>query len=188
MLDICKSLSTLGYTQLCTVQRRHFYSWMLYLGGKLIYFTIPEAWWPKLGKNLERMVRPHLWPGRPLILDGSKSIKDWAGNSWSKRESFVVNIIAVFKYLKEEQVFLGARTVHWNSTLGWGARLRGEILLMKSDWWLYCLYVWSFPQTPRKTLKHLRAEERTGRGESSLNSGSLLLLVSSLPLKAPHGS
>lgn len=110
------------------------------------------------------MVRPHLWPGRPLILGGSKSIKDWARNAWSKRESFVVNIMAFFKYLKEEQVFLGARTVHWSSTLGWGARLRGEMLLMKSDWWLYCLYSWSFPQTPRKTLKHLRAGERTGRG------------------------
>lgn len=114
----------------------------------------------KLGKSLKRTVWPHLWPGRPFILGGSNSIKDWAGNARCKRGSFVVNIIAVFKYLKDEQVFLGDRTVHWSSILGWGARLRGEMLLTKSDWWLYHLYSSSFLQTPRKTQKHLRAEAR----------------------------
>lgn len=65
----------------------------------------------KLGKDLQRVVKTASLTRKDSVWVGDRSIKERAGDAWSEREHFVVTIIAVFKYLKDAQVFLGAKTV-----------------------------------------------------------------------------
>lgn len=98
-----------------------------------------------------------------------------------------MDIIAVFKYLQDEQAFLGAQAVHWNITQWLRSKAKGRHAA-HTIWLVISSLIQLSPSTnPSKTLKNLRPEERTGQVRELSRH---LLTVSSRPflsLVAPQG-
>ena len=69
-----------------------------------------------VGKHLKRGVRQNPRSGWPHGVGRGEKYK--AGGVWSEKESLVMNIIAAFKCLQDEQAFLGAQALRWNITRG----------------------------------------------------------------------